>query len=106
MSHFKSYGPENPPKRGTGRKIWKAFTAVGITIWELHYNPNCWMQGLVNGWATWAGAFTVEGDYFESWCGWDEERGAYIQQPFGPYMHLWVRNLGKEKQGEDVTRDR
>lgn len=65
---------------------------AGIKVWELHYNPNCWMRDLASGWATWAGTFTVpEKSTLQAWCGWHEEtRGAYIQLSYAPFTHFWV----------------
>ena len=100
--HFKSYTPEHPPKRGTARKIWRSMSRAGIKVWELHYNPNCWMRGLVSGWATWAGRFTAENETLECWCGWHEDAGsAYIQLSYAPFT--WV--LVEKREGEDARTD-
>jgi len=49
-----SYTQENPPKRGTAKKLWRVLHANDIEIEELHYNPNCWGNAAGGGWGTWA----------------------------------------------------
>lgn len=56
------YTPENPPKHGTARKIWRTLTAEGFTILDLHYNPNLWGRGESLGWGTWAVQFNGGSD--------------------------------------------
>lgn len=90
MGGFKTYSDANPPQRGTAAKIYEALKARGYQVEDLHYNPNNWMKSLEQGWATWACSIYDEHEHFECWCGWDEERGAYLQGNGAPFAVVWL----------------
>jgi hypothetical protein len=83
-----SYSEANPPRRGTARRIWRAFEAAGFKVAELHHNPNCWGRGTLKGWGTWAcKALSPEGDWFEHWC--LVRDGVLYLQGSGPPFAVW-----------------
>ena len=88
MSFFKVYSDKNPPKSGTAKKIYAALKKRGFKVWDLHYNPNLWGRGAIDGWGTWACSVSDEHDSFESWCGWDEKLGAYLQGNSAPFGYF------------------
>lgn len=94
---FKDYGKDNPPKRGTAKKIYQALIERGFTVHNLHYNANCWMRGTIDGWGTWACEISDATDCIECWCGWDEERGAYLQGSGAPYAVIWLQQTQGQK---------
>lgn len=85
------YSDANPPKRGTGRAIYKAMKAAGLGVSDLHYNPNCWGNKVLGlGWGTWA-CTVIRDDLgvLECFCGVVEGR-VYLQQNCGPYNHWFL----------------
>lgn len=98
---FKTYSDQNPPVRGTAKKIYRALKSKGFQIWDLHYNPNCWMRRLEDGWATWACEITApDGEVFECWCGWDDERGAYLQGNTAPFAVVFLHKMNTHACGD------
>jgi len=94
---FKQYSDENPPKRGTAKKIYQALKARGFRVWYLQYNANCWMRRLEDGWATWScGISDEDGLDLESWCGWTENGGAYLQGTSAPFAVIWLATPPKD----------
>ena len=94
---MKIYGPNNPPKCGTARKIWQALVDAGVTVLELHYNSNCWGRGKNSGYGTWAGKFSHrlfprDARQFGLWCGVDHQ-GVYVEQMQAPYSRLYISTL-------------
>ena len=99
---FKDYSTDNPPKRGTAKKIYQAFIECGFTVHNLHYNANCWMHNLNDGWATWAcGISDATGWWIECFCGWDNERGAYLQGSSAPFHVIWLQSPQQEQEEND-----
>jgi len=90
MSFFNEYSDKNPPKRGTAKKIYQALKDHGFTVWDLHYNPNCWGQGAHLGWGTWACHISDEDGGMERWCGWYGDRGAYLRDQSAPFSVYWL----------------
>lgn len=89
-----TYTPENPPKRGTARRLWNALCSAGFHIEELHYNPNCWGHRS-DGWGTWAFSgysSKVNIDKEGALCGIHEGR-AYIQGLSAPYSVVFLDSL-------------
>lgn len=85
------YTPEEPPTRGTAKKIWRALEEAGLEPSSLHYNANCWGRGTQDGWGTWACGIRL-GDYH---CGWDDlTHRAYIRELAAPYTFYWISGDG------------
>lgn len=85
---MKQYTPDNPPKRGNGRRIWNALVAAKMRPEELHYNPNCWgRMGDPDGWGTWICSYA---NYEAYRCGITEGGEVYIQQLTAPYRYILV----------------
>lgn len=97
---FKSYSDENPPRRGNAKKIYQAMKAQGFKVWDLHYNPNCWGRGAILGWGTWACHVSDGEESLECWCGWDDERGAYLQGSGAPFACFWLTAAPNNKSLE------
>lgn len=87
------YTPANPPKKGNARSIWSAIESVGFQIIELHYNPNLWGRGKVQGYGTWA--VTMQHDREGKWAGVDK-RGVYLETMEAPYNRVY---LGIKQEG-------
>lgn len=101
MPRMNYYTPENPPKSGNARKIWRALTSAGFTIHELHYNPNLWGRGQDNGWGTWAFradsvpiGFSVELIRIGAYAGVFNGR-VYVQNLSAPYNAIFVDQIDK-----------
>lgn len=100
---MQQYTQDNPPRRGTARKIWRQFHDMGIVLTELHYNPNCWGKGRAQGYGTWACAInriksvrlTIVSN--ELFCGLNN--GAiYLQTLAAPYNAKLVKDLLVDRQ--------
>lgn len=64
------YDDINPPKNGTAKRIYKAMKKAGCTVFDLHYNPNCWGNALEMGWGTWACKIRLrDGTFHTGFCG-------------------------------------
>lgn len=97
---FKTYSDQNPPKRGTAKKIYDALKSKGFRIGYLRYNPNCWMRQVEDGWATWSCEIIApDGEVFECWCGWDNDCGAYLQGNSAPFAVVFLSNLTEGLNG-------
>ena len=67
------YTPDNPPRRGNGRKIWRALERAGYRMRELHYNPGGGGANFATGIQMWgAGCFDDNGHYIELLCAADD----------------------------------
>jgi hypothetical protein len=88
------YSATNLPKRGTARRIWRAFEAAGFQVAELHYNPNLWGRGGVDGWGTWAcEVCSPDRVWFETWC-FIQNGTLYLQGNAAPYA---IYRVGEAK---------
>ena len=87
--HFRTYSDENPPERGTAKKIYNALKCCGFIVYDLHYNPNCWGRRSEDGWNTWACDVSSKICAGEFWCGWNEGR-AYLQSEHAPFNVVWL----------------
>ena len=86
-----SYTPQNPPRRGNARKIWKSLSLIpGLELIELHYNPNNFERSYVDGWAIWACALMLDGSYHEFWCGLLTDGRAYLLKCVPPYSVVMI----------------
>lgn len=65
----KIYSDENPPRKGTGLKIYQALKAEGWRVEDLHYNPPAWGKLRGMGYGTWACQISGKKRYWELWCG-------------------------------------
>lgn len=87
---FNQYSDDNPPKRGTAKKIYQALKTCGYTVQYLQYNANCWMRQLEDGWATWSCGISDKEASLECWCGYNAGGGAYLQGPSAPFAVYWL----------------
>lgn len=99
-----SYTEAHRPKSGTGLRIWRALKASGFHVLDLHYNPNCWGKGALDGWGTWACEVRApSGDHLAAWCGWDKQSGcAYLEQTLPPFRRS---ALDSQSRQEDAISD-
>lgn len=69
------YTPDNPPRRGTARRLWKELTAAGFDVAFLMYNANCWGLGKHTGdaWGSWAVDVYEHGRRVNYICGIDKQ---------------------------------
>lgn len=91
---MKIYTDAEPPKSGTGQRIYRAFKALNFSVHDLHYNANCWGASRADGWGTWACTIggrllgePIDGNYF---CGVVPGRGVYLEQPHAPYTVMFI----------------
>lgn len=85
------YDPDNPPKKGVAKRIWKVFVDAGLEPYDLHYNGG--RRG-VGGGGTWACALggkpsnihNVDGtNAGEFWCGIHGKTMVYLEGMTAPY---------------------
>lgn len=88
------YSDENPPKRGTGLKIYRALKAEGWKVEDLHYNPPCWGNNRDIGYGTWACCIRYKGLYLEVWCG-VSDNVPYIQAMTRPFNRYTIEGSNK-----------
>lgn len=89
------------PPHGTARKIWQVFEANGWIVEELHYNPNCWGGGAIDGWGRWsitASNPNVQGDdrEFGYFCYVRARRVVIVQTICAPCNTRLVGYVSKE----------
>jgi hypothetical protein len=87
---FQTYSDQNPPRHGNSKRIYLALKAAGFEVRYLKYNPNCWMKRPEDGWATWSCSISDDEEELDCWCGWDKERGAYLQGTAAPFRVIWL----------------
>jgi len=85
---MKSYTKNNVPKKGNAKKIWDVLKK-GIE--ELHYNPNLYGKGKLQGWGTWA--CTFDNDFY--WCG-IERNIVYLEQQHAPFRRIYFNDNNVE----------
>jgi hypothetical protein len=90
------YTPENPPKKGIAKQIWKVFVDAGLEPYDLHYNGG--RRGIGGG-GTWACALggstknIIEPDGTqrgEFWCGIHGKTMVYLETMVAPYGKVIV----------------
>lgn len=92
MPYFNSYNDDNPPSGGNAAKIYRVFKLHGLKVHDLHYNANCWMKNMHDGWATWACVISGnELGYSEFWCGISNSGDVYIQSSSAPFNVVWLK---------------
>ena len=81
------------PRCGNAKRIWRGLIAGGVQVHELHYNPNCWMRALLEGWGTWACTATLphETGFDEYWCGMLDDGMVYLELSVAPYQRIFFR---------------
>ena len=96
-----TYTETNPPRRGRALKIWRALERAGYKINDLHYNPNLWGLRPELGWGSWACSVIdkkIGGGDREYLCGWNDERGAYLQAMNAPFAVVFLTQDGEKAQ--------
>ena len=82
------YTRENPPKRGNGRKIWRALVKAGMTPLELHYNPNNFGRDYEGGYGSWACTLTASPSDFGYLCGILSDDRVYLESLSAPFKRI------------------
>ncbi len=91
-----TYSDGNRPRGGNALKIWLALKVAGYEIQDLHYNPNLWGRGMLDGWGTWAcqlthaapGRYTYV-DPLGCFCGIQDGK-VYLQGMSGQYQVVFL----------------
>lgn len=95
-----TYSDKNPPKSGTGKKIYSQLKDAGFDVFDLHYNENNWGNNREGGWGSWVAVISMTGskvdDLFTGafFTGLTEDTGkAYLENTTAPYGTILVEEI-------------